>query len=390
MSVALDTAGAAARAHPEHPLRIALVTESYYPHVGGVCEHVHFLAREARRRGHHVDIVTSNLPGAAPARHVIRVGHGQGIFINGSLARVTVGVGLRRQMRALLAAGRYDVVHVQAPLTPTLPLLAIDESPVPVVGTFHAAFDRSLWYTLGRRYFQRRLDRLDVAIAVSEVAARSHARYFDTRWEVIPNGVDLELFQPGAARPAAMHGDVPTVLFLGRLDPRNGLPILIDAYRALRRRGRTLQLVVVGDGPLASYYRQLAQGEPGIVFTGSVASAERAGYYANADVYAAPTLGGASFGITLLEAMACGTAIVASRIPGFRCVVEHEREALLVPRNAPHALADAIDRVLGDDALRRRLGDTGRERAHAYGWRRVADQVLGVYARLTGRATLAA
>ena len=68
MSVALDTAGVAARAHPEHPLRIALVTESYYPHVGGVCEHVHFLAREVRRRGHHVDIVTSNLPGAAPAK----------------------------------------------------------------------------------------------------------------------------------------------------------------------------------------------------------------------------------------------------------------------------------------------------------------------------------
>ena len=390
MSAMVDAAGAAGRAHAERPLRIALVTESYYPHVGGVCEHVHFLAREARRRGHHADIVTSNLPGAAPARDVIRVGRGQGIFINGSLARVTVGVGLRRQMRDLLTAGGYDVVHVQAPLTPTLPLLAIDESPVPVVGTFHAAFDRSLWYTLGRRYFQRRLDRLDVAIAVSEVAARSHARYFRTRWEIIPNGVDVDLFQPDAPRPAAMRDDVPNVLFLGRLDPRNGLPVLIDAYRELRRRGRALRVVVAGDGPLASYYRQLAAGDPGIVFVGTVPSADRPAYYANADVYAAPTLGGASFGITLLEAMACGTAIVASRIPGFRCVVEHDREALLVPRNDAHALADALDRALADETLRGRLGATGRERAHAYGWRRVADQVLGVYARLTGRATLAA
>jgi len=371
VTIAVDAPGAVARAHAERPLRIALVTESYYPHVGGVCEHVHFLAREARRRGHHVDIVTSNLPGAAPARGVIRVG-------------------LRRQMRDLLSAGGYDVVHVQAPLTPTLPLLAIDESPVPVVGTFHAAFDRSLWYTLGRRYFQRRLDRLDVAIAVSEVAARSHARYFRTRWEIIPNGVDVDLFQPDAPRPAAMRDDVPNVLFLGRLDPRNGLPVLIDAYRELRRRKRALRVVVVGDGPLSSYYRQLAAGDPGIVFVGTVPSAERPAYYANADVYAAPTLGGASFGITLLEAMACGTAIVASRIPGFRCVVDHDREALLVPRNNPHALADALERALADEALRDRLGATGRDRAHGYSWRRVADQVLGVYARLAGRATLAA
>src|SRR6202171_267056 len=73
------------------PLRIALVTEYYYPHLGGVCEHVHFFAREARRRGHKVDIITSNLPGAEPQPHVIRLGRSQPVYANGSQARITVG-----------------------------------------------------------------------------------------------------------------------------------------------------------------------------------------------------------------------------------------------------------------------------------------------------------
>ena len=92
-------------AHDERTLRIALVTEYYYPHLGGVCEHVHFFAREARRRGHHVDIITSNIPGAEPQPNVIRLGRSQSVYANGSQARVTIGIGLRRQMRKVLQPG---------------------------------------------------------------------------------------------------------------------------------------------------------------------------------------------------------------------------------------------------------------------------------------------
>src|SRR3979490_1536848 len=78
------------------PLRIALVTEYYYPHLGGICEHVHFFAREARRRGHHVDIITSNIPGAEPQPNVIRLGRSQSVYANGSPGPITTRVGLRR------------------------------------------------------------------------------------------------------------------------------------------------------------------------------------------------------------------------------------------------------------------------------------------------------
>src|ERR1700694_3168470 len=108
------------------PLRIALFTEYYYPHLGGICEHVHYFAREARKHGHHVDIITSDLLGAAPMPHVIRIGRWPSVYANGSQARITVGFGLRRRMRAVLRHGRYDIVHVHSPLSPVLPLLAIE------------------------------------------------------------------------------------------------------------------------------------------------------------------------------------------------------------------------------------------------------------------------
>lgn len=369
-------------------LRVAQVTEYYYPHLGGICEHVHFLAREARRRGHHVDIITSHLTAAADEPDVLRIGRSIPIYSNGSLARITIGRALRRRVRELLRRGEYDIVHVHAPLAPSLPLLAVDEAPSPVVGTFHTYFDYSVGYTFGRHYFQRRLSRLAAAIAVSPTVVEAHQRYFRADWTHIPNGVDTSIFTPNAPRPPAVRRDMPSILFLGRFDPRNGLASLISAFKRVRSKRRPAQLVVVGDGPLRAHYHRLAAGDPDITFVGAVLR-ERPAYYANCSLYACPTTK-ASFGITLLESMACGTPIVCSDINGFRNVVAHEREALLVPCGDTRALADTLARLLDDDALRARLGAAGRQGAIAYGWPRVSDMILGLYAQLLDTRRLAA
>ena len=364
------------------PLRIALVTEYYYPHLGGVCEHVHYFAREARTLGHHVDVVTSHIPGAPPMPQVIRIGRSQSVYANGSQARITIGLGLRREMRRVLRRGDYDVVHVHSPLSPVLPLLAIEEAEAPVVGTFHTYFDRSVGYTLGRPWFQRRLDMLAAVIAVSKSTTVALDRYFDADWRIIPNGIDTDFFHPSAARPRALRSDVPVVLFLGRFDPRNGLRLLIDGFRRIRGRHRPAQLVVVGDGPLRRYYRALAAGDPDITFVGPVLEG-RPGYYAHSAVYACPTTK-ASFGITLLESMACATPIVCSDILGFRDVVRNGREALMVPRGDGGALADGLVRVLDHPHFAQSLASRGRQLAERYAWPSVTGQVLDVYASVLG------
>ena len=368
--------------HDERRLRIAVVTEYYYPHLGGVCEHVHFFAREARRRGHHVDIITSNLPGAEPQPHVIRLGRSQPVYANGSQARVTIGLGLRRRMRKLLHRGRYDVVHVHSPLTPNLPLLAIEESDAPVVGTFHTYFDRSAGYSLLNDFFQRRLDRLAAAICVSHSTTVALERYFSAPWQIIPNGIDTDVFHPSVGAPPAIRKDVPSILFLGRFDPRNGLSTLIESFRKVKGKQRQAQLVVVGDGPLREHYYRQARGDEDITFVGAVLEG-RPSYYAHSSIYACPTTK-ASFGITLLESMACATPIVCSDILGFRDVVVHGREALMTHCGDADALADALVRLLDDEALRIQLGTTGRHEAMQYSWPRVTSQVLDVYRTVLG------
>jgi phosphatidylinositol alpha-mannosyltransferase len=370
----------------ERTLRIALVTEYYYPHLGGVCEHVHFFAREARRRGHHVDIITSNLPGAEPQANVIRVGRSQPVYANGSQARVTIGMGLRKQMRRVLKEGRYDVVHVHSPLTPVLPLLAIEEADCPVVGTFHTYFDQSNGYRFLNGYFQKRLDMLDAAICVSHSTTVALERYFSAPWQIIPNGIDTDVFHPSVSAPPAIRKDVPSILFLGRFDPRNGLTTLIESFRRVKGKGREAQLVVVGDGPLREHYYKQAAGDPDITFVGAVLEG-RPSYYAHSSIYACPTTK-ASFGITLLESMACETPIVCSDILGFQDVVVNGREALMTPCGDRDALADALVNLLDDEGLRIQLGVTGRHESMKYAWPRVTSQVLDVYHQVTGRVAV--
>jgi phosphatidyl-myo-inositol alpha-mannosyltransferase len=364
-------------------MKIALVTEYYYPHFGGVCEHVHYLAAELRARGHEADIVTSQIGDAPEEPGLIRLGRSMPVFINGSQARITLGVG-RGTLRKLFRERKYDLIHVHAPLTPTLPLFAVEAAEVPVVGTFHTNFGRSLAYTLLHPVFAHAARRLDAAIAVSPTAAKAMDRYFPLDWRIVPNGVDLRFFHPGVPAPVSMRDDTPHILFLGRLDPRNGLSELIDAFGHVSERMPDVRLIVVGDGPLRSHYQRLAAGNPAIHFEGAVKEG-RPAYYANATVYACPTTK-ASFGITLLEAMACGAPIVCSDIPGFTDVVRDGHDCLMVPASNAHRLADGLLRVLGDRALRLRLAEAALTEVQRYDWPRVTDAILAVYEEALGGA----
>jgi phosphatidylinositol alpha-mannosyltransferase len=364
-------------------LRIAVVTEYYYPHLGGVSEHVHYFAQEARRLGHHVDIITSNIPGGDPDPNIIRLGYSQSIYNNGSQARITLGWGLRKEMRKVLSRGNYDIVHIHSPLHPVLPVLAMQEAQCPVVGTFHTYFDSSLGYAVFRKQCQRRLDSLQAVIAVSQSTTIAMNRYFDVDWTIVPNGIDLDVFKPDVPKPVEIRGDMPAILFLGRFDPRNGLTTLIESFRKVRGKNRPAQLVVVGDGPLRKHYYRAAGNDPDITFVGAVLK-ERPSYYAHSNIYACPTTK-ASFGITLLESMACETPIVCSDILGFRDVVKNEREALMTHCGDTDELANALVRLLDDEALCERLGKVGRERAQRYSWHAVTSAVLDVYAAVLGR-----
>jgi phosphatidyl-myo-inositol alpha-mannosyltransferase len=366
-------------------MRLALVTEFYYPHLGGVTEHVHHLALELRRRGHDVTILTSHMKGGrADPPHVRRVGTSRVIYSNGAFARITTGWRLTDQIESLLREIGTELVHVQDGLAPVLGPFAANAAGrlgLPVVATFHSWFPRSIGLSLFRRPLQRRLDRLAACIAVSEPVVQALSRYLRGSWEIIPNGVDVNLFHPNGRRPTDYLTRGPRLLFLGRLDPRNGLETVLDAMPRILESFPRTRLTVAGDGPLRRVYERAARPLGAAVrFVGRV-NGERPEYYGTADLYLCPTTK-ASFGITLLEAMACGTPLVASDIIGFRELVDGGGEAVLVPPRRPNAWADAVVDLIGDPSRRAAMGATGRTKAGAYAWPRVADRILEVYRRV--------
>jgi phosphatidylinositol alpha-mannosyltransferase len=184
------------------------------------------------------------------------------------------------------------------------------------------------------------------------------------------------------------------LLFVGRFEPRKGLLELLKAYRILRKTGCDCRLLVVGGGPLGREARRYVATRrlKGVEFLGRVTDEEKAQLFRTADVYISPATGGESFGIVLLEAMAAGTAIVASDIHGYKGVVRRGREGLLVPPREPKAIAGAIARLLRDDELRVAMGEAGRERALEFSWERVTAKVDDYYGfvirRLAARGEL--
>ncbi|OLC03373.1 MAG: hypothetical protein AUH46_05535, partial [Gemmatimonadetes bacterium 13_1_40CM_70_15] len=274
-------------------MRIALVAEDYYPQLGGVPEHVHNLARQLLAWGHYVTIVTSHMDGAGPdPAFVRRIGTSRVIYANGGVSRITTGWGLQRQLEECFRAGRYDVVHVHGGLAPTFGILApwaAFRAGIPVVATFHSWFETSPSYRVLRAPAQRLLDRHAATIAVSQPVVDVMSRYFRADWQVIPNGVDVSFFQPNGRRPTDALTQGPRLLFLGRIEPRNGLGTLLRAMPAILASFPRARLFVAGDGPWRRFYEWRARrlGES-VRFVGQVL-AERPEYYGSADLYLCPT-----------------------------------------------------------------------------------------------------
>ena len=373
-------------------MRVCMVSDNFYPYVGGIAEHVHFLASELRKRGHVVKVLTANVGGrmmecmeTTPEEvHVKRIGHGLVVRTNKSFARVTVAWRPVAKIRRYFEEERFDIIHVHGSLAPTLPMAAIQASRVLNVVTFHAGHEQSLGYALFRTVLMPYFNAVQGLIAVSETARLSCYKYFPGPYHIIPNGIDLTFFRPDADRVPGLDDGRPRILFVGRFEPRKGLKHLLSAMPEIVRSVPDVELVVVGTGLLGYSYKSYLSPDvqQHVRWAGLVQNEERPKYYASCDVYCSPATGQESFGIVLLEAMATGKPVVASDIDGYRTVMTDGREGLMVPPCDPPALARAIVTILLDREAARRYAANGLERAQQYSWPKLAEQVEAYYEEL--------
>jgi phosphatidylinositol alpha-mannosyltransferase len=376
-----------------HPLKILMASDVYHPYPGGITEHVHHLAMELRALGHDVRILTTSFnreEETEDPEYVIRLGRSIRVPANKSMSSIAFAPDITRKIKRVLASGGYDIVHVHGSLAPTMPIFALNYSRSANVATFHAAHESSWAYGLFKPLLKRTFAKIDGLIAVSTVARESMMKYFPGEYAIIPNGIDTDRFRP-ALEPISTMAERGrrALLFVGRFDPRKGLKYLLQAMPAIVDRVPDVHLTVIGGGPLEKWYRkQLPETlQERIAFEGFVSPEVLPRYFASADLYVSPATGGESFGIVLLEAMASGTPVLASDIPGYRTVMEEGVEGVFFQKENPKALARRAAELLSDLDRCARMGEAGRRKAERlYSWTSVARQVESFYYRVLGES----
>lgn len=362
-------------------MRIAMVTPYDWCVDGGVKSHIVHLAEYFRQWGHEVTIFAPASDRAKVGDECVVLGKPRSMRVSGSVARITFSW-KSPAVKAVLAEGQFDIVHLHEPLMPLLPYHFLRYSQAANVGTFHAAKEggnRFYGYTtaLTRRWFRK----LDGKIAVSPAAASLVSRYFAGYFNIIPNGIEYDHFaRPCEPIPEFMDGKF-NILFVGRPEKRKGLKYLLRAYLRIKRQHPNTRLIVVGAGDFSRYER-IMRPIGDVVFRTYVPYEDLPRYHRSADVVCCPNTGNESQGYVLMEALASGRAVVASNIEGFAGVITSELEGLLVPPKDDEAIANAIIRLMKNPTLRHELAMRGQLHSAHYSWDNVAHRVLSYYERL--------
>ncbi len=361
-------------------LKVGIVCPYAWDVPGGVQYHVRDLRAALVKEGHEVSVLApaeddDNLPD-----YVVSTGRPIAVPYNGSVARLNLGVRSTRRVRDWIRNGDFDVMHVHEPLSPGISAVALWAAQGPIVATWHSSIEKSRALQSMFYLAQTVLEKARGRIAVSELARRTLVDHVGGDAVLIPNGVECAAFSD-ATPFDGWPGPGKALFFLGRLDePRKGLDILLAALPRIAERHPDVRVLLAGPGDSEDIVKKLPPDVADrLTFLGLVSEEDKVRAFHSADIYVAPNTGGESFGIVLLEAMASGTAVVASDLEAFRRVLDNGAAGRHFTNGDPADLAAVVSELLDDDAARAELVDVARDRAWLYDWGRVTREIVDVY-----------
>lgn len=374
-------------------MKICLVNSFYPPYIGGAETHVSNLARQLSLIGHDVTVYCSDRP----------LGPGQGNEDGVRVVRMRTPLTLYgtpiTAFPTEFLTGGYDVIHCNFPnpyftvfaaaigkltATPTVLTWHNDLPPVTRVATVLVAGHNALSMIYLRSY-SRIISTTNVYAKTSKIL-----RYHRKKVRVVPNGVDIDRFNPGvnpfAVKERYRLDGYKTLIFVGALTrwhAYKGVDVLIRAFTRIARQCEKLKLMIVGGGNMLDFYRAIAGRlfeEGRIIFTGAVTDSLLPALYAASDFAVLPSTDSSEgYGLVLLEAMACGRTVIGSDVGGIPEVVQDGKNGFLVQPADPVALANTIHNLYSDDSLRTKMGSEGRKFAETRSWGRVGESISSLY-----------
>jgi len=359
-------------------LKIGLVSPYGWDLPGGVQIHIRDLAEHLIAKGHEVSVLTPAVEEELLPTWVQSAGRPLAIPYNGAVARVSFGPVATLRVRKWISEGDFDLLHLHEPAIPSLSLLACWAAEGPMVGTFHATAPRQKAIFAVGPILEPAIEKLSARIAVSEMARETLTEHLETNAIVIPNGINHQFFSDAKA---TQEGEGSPIGFGGRFDePRKGLDVLLRALPEIIKNNPDLRVIVAGPGESEDVLKGVEQSiRNRFLFLGRVSDVDKARLLKSVDLYVAPNTGGESFGIILAEAMAAGTAVVASDLPAFRATVNNGNAGALFINEDSTDLARMANNLLLNGELNREFGESGREWSKRYDWSNVAHQIENVY-----------
>jgi phosphatidylinositol alpha-mannosyltransferase len=363
-------------------MKIGLVLDDTLDKTDGVQQHVQTIGNYLVQEGHEVHYLVADTK-----RSDLKNVHSLGRFVNLRYNKNNVRTPLpasRRKIKALLDAEQFDVLHIQLPYSPFLAKHIIRYTPVrtAVIGTFHILpASRLHGYSnqLLRIALGKSINRFDKIFAVSEPAVHFARKAYGIEASYMPNPIDIASFRSGR-RIGEYNSRKLNIVFLGRLVKRKGVLELIHAYNSLPDDiAKQTRLIICGKGPLKTKAKQIARSDRSVLFTGFVSEKDKPNYLASADIAVFPSLGGESFGIVLIEAMAAGAKVVlGGNNPGYRSILGPQPYLLFDPGDN-QAFVDHLSLFITDTKLREKLHAWQQQAVEQYDIHVVGPKIVKNY-----------
>ena len=338
---------------------------------GGVQNQILALAKSIRKLGTDVRIL-GPCDGPPPDTGITPLGNSLPTATNGSIAPLAPDAAAQLRVIRALRDEQFDVLHVHEPLAPGPTITSIVLKQSPIVATYHRS-GHSKFYDYFNRPARWVASRVEINCAVSDEAARTAKRAVGGNYEILFNGIDLELFEHQKEKSS-----IPTILFIGRHEPRKGLEVLLKSMQFLPDNVR---LWIASEGPETNRLKEQTLNDERFIWLGTISDTEKINRMQECSVLCAPSLGGESFGIVLLEAMAARTPVVASAIPGYVKLARQGRDALLAEPGDAVALSNSLRSVLFSEGIGLDLIESGRERAEQFSMDELALRYQEIYER---------
>lgn len=363
-------------------MRVGFLYDDSLDRTDGVSHQVKTLGKWLSEQGHEVCyLVGETKMSTWNGGKVYSLSKNKAVKFNGNKLATPIPASAKN-IKDVLKKENLDVVHVQMPYSPFMAQKVINRLPssVGVAGTFHILPANSLTSVgtrLLRLVYGKSLRRIDKLLAVSPAAAVFARTSLGAEFAVLPNAIDISQFQIKNSMHQPNH-----IVFLGRLVPRKGCLELLRAFRLLKERLPAVTLIIAGDGPLRGQLEKFVSDnnlQDCVKFLGLIDEKDKPKLLSTAAIACFPSLGGESFGIVLIEAMAAGSGVVVGgNNPGYVSVLGENSQVLVDPHSSSE-FASRLDKILIEQNLATRLHERQQEQVKQYDVSVVGKQLVEIY-----------